>query len=119
MRFILIVASALMISGVVRAEPLHLACHGEIHTPANPKPERYTLTIVLDLAQQTISTEHYGSAPFVDKPENETVAFLNNTNKGISTGTLNRYSGELSLHIITPDGLLIFNGTCTRAERLF
>ena len=41
-------------------------------------------------------------APFVDKPENETVAFLNNTNRGISTGTLNRYSGELSLHIITP-----------------
>jgi hypothetical protein len=120
MRFILILASVLTFCGAVRAEPMHLACHGEMRAPPNPKPERYTLTIVLDTRKQTISTEHYGSAPFIDdKPEDETVAFLNQTKMGISTGTINRYSGELSLHILIADGLLTFNGTCTRAERLF
>jgi hypothetical protein len=55
----------------------------------------------------------------VDKPDSVFFLAAPGQSLGVSTGGLNRRSGELWLHVISTDGLLLYDGTCKPAANLF
>jgi hypothetical protein len=120
MRWMVIVI-VLVISQIAHAEPVLLACYGEIRNARSEQTEKYALPVRIDLQAGTVRVENYEAVPFMGPPEDDTVAFIAKpeTKIGVSTGSINRITGQASIHIIRNDGLLIFEGNCRRAEKLF
>ena len=79
------------------------------------------LAVSIDERARTVTVGSWGTAPITGNSENDTVVFMNlGSSPGLSTGTLNRFTGVASIHIITAtDGLYQFYGICKPAQKLF
>lgn len=96
--------------------------HRENDCREQASTEDYTIAITVDLRAKTVTVGSYGTVPIVSDTDSDTVVFMVDKNSiaQVSTGTLNRITGEASVHIITlTDGLYLFYGTCKAAQKLF
>ena len=79
--------------------------------------EQWTFALKVDTDRKTIIVDDWPSVPFLgDTPTNTMPS--KPSDYGVSTGTLNRITGETRVHIIN-DGLQILRGTCKPARKLF
>lgn len=108
---------------MARADRVHLACDGEMRVlPTGEVDEKYVLTLTIDLRARTATVGSYAPVPMSSKSEGDTVVFQAEPDStyGVSTGTLDRFTGAASIHIITlTHGLYMFHGTCRAAQKLF
>jgi hypothetical protein len=89
---LMMVIAALIICSACAIKPVVLACDGEMRT--------------------------LGIAGIGERPEKYSVS--PGSNLGVSTGTLNRITGAVSIHILPfGGGLLGFDGICKPAKALF
>jgi hypothetical protein len=105
-------------------EPIYLACQGELRArnSGGVTRESFALTIRLDMTAKTAKIGDYEVVPVktvVDKPDSVFFMTAPGGNFGVSTGGLNRYSGALWLHVISNNGLLLYDGSCKPAAKLF
>jgi hypothetical protein len=124
LRLMMIIA-VLIIAPVAQAEPVLLACHGEMRVlgPAGfgQAPESRVLSLAIDLRARTVTIEGYDPVPLPEPSDDDKVVFVNyGATVGVSTGAVNRKTGALWVHIIPRDGgLLGFEGVCKPAKKLF
>ena len=100
-------------------EPVHLACEGKMHASGD-RVEDYLMSLAIDEGTRTVTVGTYGSAQLIGRPDNESVFFMGvePVVVGVSTGILNRFTGDVSVHIVTlTDGLYRFYGWCKPAKR--
>ena len=82
--------------------------------------EDYLMSLAIDEGTRTVTVGTYGSAQLIGRPDNESVFFMGvePVVVGVSTGILNRFTGDVSVHIVTlTDGLYRFYGWCKPAKR--
>lgn len=120
MRLPLALVAVAVAPRIVLAEPVHLACEGKMH--ASGRVEDYLMSLAIDEGTKTVTVGTYGSAQLVGRPGNENLFFMGAEPVvvGVSSGIVNRLTGDVSVHIITlTDGLYRFYGQCKPAKRLF
>jgi hypothetical protein len=123
MRLATIIALLPLIVGC-KQHPARFACDGEMRVLSadDEVTMKQVYSLAVDLAAGTVTVGNYEPAPIVGD-RNDTVVFMAKPEwtVGVSTGTLNRITGEASIHIIplTGKGLHIFEGTCKPAAKLF
>jgi hypothetical protein len=115
-------ASAFLAFGYARADPVQLSCTGKMTASVRDVCDDYTIALKVDLLAKTVTAGSYGTVPILGDTDGDTVAFM--ATKGstaeLSSGTLNRITGAVGVHIITfTDGLYRFYGTCKPAQKLF
>jgi hypothetical protein len=87
--------------------------------------EEYTTALTIDLQARTVTVGSWGTVPILGDADGDTVAFMKDKNDKnsiaeVSTGTVNRITGAVSVQIITyADGLYRFYGRCQPAQRMF
>jgi hypothetical protein len=118
----LLAVAALWISTAQAAEPAYLSCSGTLRVArggSSSPEEPWTLSLVIDTDKKTVTVDDYTPVQLLADEKNR-VVFMPRpaSGYGVSTGTLNRITGEASIHIIK-DGLQIFRGTCKPARKLF
>jgi hypothetical protein len=104
------------------SEPVQLSCAGKMTATVRDVSEDYTISLTVDLTAKTVTAGSYGTVPILDGIDGDTVVFMANkgATHGLSSGTLNRITGAVSVHVITlTDGLYKFYGVCKRAQKLF
>ena len=123
MRWTVIVLAVAINPSIASAEPMRLACEGEVRlqNADGETIDKDILSVVIDLAAKTVTVGSRGAVPIVSKPDADTMVFIAEpgSREGVSTGTVNRFTGVASIHIIRTDGLYKFYGTCRTAQRLF
>ena len=126
MRWLMMVLATLFIGAVAHAEPVLLACYGEMHVlgvaGVRQLPEKYSLPIAIDVETKSIKVGTYDLLPLMGDPKDDTVGFLAKPGSkyGVSTGTLNRVTGAASINFLPPEGgVLGFEGICKPAKKLF
>jgi hypothetical protein len=122
MRAILVTVIVAATGIALAAEPLRLACEGEARLQnANGETiDKDVLSVTIDLVAKTVTVGSRGAVPIVSNPDADTEVFTEpGSREGVSTGTLNRFTGAASIHIIRTDGLYNFFGTCKPAGKLF
>jgi hypothetical protein len=105
-----------------QAEPVQLACTGQMTAAIRQVTEDSIIALTIDLRAKTATVGGYGTVPILGDSDGDTVVFMTNKNSivGVSTGTINRITGVASIHIITlTDGLYMFYGVCKPAQKLF
>jgi hypothetical protein len=107
----------------VKAQVTQLACSGTlrvIRAGISSPEEPWTFALIIDIDKKTVTVDDYEPVQLFGDSSQNTVAFMPSTpsNFGVSTGTLNRITGEASIHIIR-DGLRIMRGICESARKLF
>ena len=118
----LLTLAVLWISTAQAAEPTYLSCSGTTYviSAARPSPEEpYTVSLIIDRDKKTVTVGDYPPVKLLSDEKNA-VVFMPSppSDFGVSTGTLNRITGEASIHIIR-EGLQVFRGTCKLARKLF
>jgi hypothetical protein len=109
-----------------RAQVTELACSGTLRvirggvsTPEEP----WTFSLIIDMDKKTAKVGDYEPVELFGDSSKNTVAFMpprtRTSDYGVSTGTLNRITGEASINIIRDDGLRITRSICKPARRLF
>src|SRR5262249_24891486 len=103
-------------------EPTYLSCSGTLYvlSAGRPSPEEpWTLSLIIDTDKKTVTVADYPPVKLFSDEKN-TVVFNPSppSDFGVSTGTLNRITGEARIRIIR-EGLQIFRGTCKSARKLF
>ena len=100
-------------------KPVQLSCTGTMRK--TPVQSDYTVALTIDFDEKTVTVGSYSPIPIMSDVNDNTVVFMTNerARPGVSTGTINRLTGAASVHIISLNGLLIFNGICKPAQRLF
>jgi hypothetical protein len=105
------------------AEPARLVCEGEMRLQSanGETAESYALSLAIDQIAGTVAVGSFGTAPIISEPDAETVVIIAKPGPidSVSSGTINRFTGMASIHIIGPDGLLKFYGRCKPAARMF
>jgi hypothetical protein len=77
----------------------------------------YLMSLTIDHGARTASVDSFGSARIVTNPDNEFLLFKAEPGSvmGVSTGTVNRITGDVSVEIISlTDGLYKFYGRCSQ-----
>jgi hypothetical protein len=109
-------------SSVSLAEPVRFACEGEmsLQNAGGETTEKRLLSLVIDQAEGTVTVDNYGTVPILGQSD-EALSFMAKpgARDGVSTGLINRFTGAAWVHIISPYGLLKFDGRCKPAKRLF
>jgi hypothetical protein len=116
-----VIGCALSIGSAAKAEPLLLTCDGQMLAVSRNVSERSSLALAIDLDTAKVAVGSWGSSPFMGKPD-DTVTFGKELapQYGSPTGSVNRTTGEASVHIMTlTDGEYRFHGTCKRTQKLF
>lgn len=122
---LLIIAAALIIGPVAKANHLVFACYGEMRrlgvAGIGHTPEKYSLALKIDLEARTLTIGNYQPVPFLGITDDDlTFMAKPEMTTGISTGGFNRITGALWTHIISLEGgLLGFDGICKPAKKLF
>jgi hypothetical protein len=92
---------------------------GGVSTPEEP----WSFSLIIDTDKKTAKVDDYEPVELFGDSSRNTVVFMppgtRTGNYGVSTGTLNRLTGETSINIIRDDGLRITRGICKSARRLF
>jgi hypothetical protein len=114
--------AAASIPASARAEPVRLVCEGAVRAIVEGRvvpPAKDVRVLTIDLSAKTVTVEGYDTVPIMGEPD-DMVVFMADRRQafGVSTGTVNRVSGAASIHIIS-DGLIIFEGICKPAQKLF
>jgi hypothetical protein len=108
---------------VASAEPVHLACVGEVRlqNASGETVDHDTLSVVIDQTAGTVTVGSRAPVQIMSKPDADALVFQARpgSREGVSTGTIDRFTGASSIHIIRSDGLYKFYGQCRPAQRLF
>jgi hypothetical protein len=113
----------MLVCSEAMAEVTYLSCSGTMIRavePREPSPD-WTLSLIVDTEKETITVEDYEPVQ-LSGGSKQVLVFMsaNPTQDGVSTGTLNRISGKVSINIIDPTlGLLKYAGICKQAQKLF
>ena len=116
---LVLVATVMAGPPALGAEPVHLGCEGKMYASGD-RVEDYLMSLAIDEGTRTVTVGTYGSAQLIGRPDNESVFFMGvePVVVGVSTGILNRFTGDVSVHIVTlTDGLYRFYGWCKPAKR--
>ena len=113
---------ALTLTPEAKAQVTQLACSGTIRVVAggiSSPEEPWSFSVIIDMDKKSVTVNDYEPVE-LDRSGN-TVTFLASprSNYGVSTGTLNRITGEASIRIIKDDGLWVTRGICKPAEKFF
>jgi hypothetical protein len=111
-------------SAEANAEVVSLACLGTSRVPFASPEEHWTFVLKVDLDRRTVTVNDLPSVPFFGDSEKDTVVFIASppsSQPGVSSGSLNRLTGAVRVHIIIDEGgqLQIVTGTCKPATKLF
>jgi hypothetical protein len=106
-----------------KAQVTQLACSGTlrvISAGVSSPEEPWTFSITIDTDKKTVTVDDYNPVRMLEDTTKNTVVFMPSppSDFGVSTGTLNRITGEASIHIIR-DALQIIRGICKSARKLF
>jgi hypothetical protein len=115
---------ALTLTPEAKAQVTQLACSGTIRVVAggiSSPEEPWSFSVIIDMDKKSVTVNDYEPVELLGGPSANTVAFLasQGSNYGVSTGTLNRITGEASIRIIKHDGLWVTRGICKPAKKLF
>ena len=114
---------ALTLTPEAKAQVTQLACSGTVRVVAaggvSSPEEPWSFSVIIDMDKKSVTVDEYEPVE-LDRSGN-TVTFLASprSNYGVSTGTLNRITGEASIRIIKDDGLWVTRGICKPAKKLF
>ena len=103
---------------VAEAQPVTLACYGDMRRlgpdGANEQPEKYSLKITIDQQTKTAKVEDYEPVPLFPTGSPDTFVFAEDkgSKPGVSFGTLDRSTGQVSIDFDTEVGLVGFEGVC-------
>lgn len=103
-----------------KAAEVLLSCWGTVELMqagkrVNPPNERYSVSVVVDVAKKTIAVNGVGWSIAGDASR-ETIVGMD-SDKG--SATLNRITGAVIVNFIEIDGLKKFYGECKPAQKLF
>ena len=122
MRWLLIL-TVLTFSEFVQAQPIFLACNGDVADHAHGTSEERAIIVAVNLEARTVTVLGYDPVVIVSEATNGTVGFAAATERGVVTGVtagkINRITGLASIDFKTNDGVQTFDGACKRAEKLF
>lgn len=116
-----VIGCALSVGAAAKAEPLLLTCDGLMLAVSRNVSEQSPLALTIDLDAAKVRVGNWGTSQVIGKPE-DTVTFGKELAPqfGNPTGSVNRVTGEASVHIMTlTDGEYRFHGTCKRTQKLF
>ena len=120
-----VVSIALMlVCSEAMAEVTYLSCSGTIRAgipKEGSSDETWMLSLVVDTDKEIITVDDQEPVQLSGGSKN-VLTFMSAapTQKGVSTGTLNRITGKASINIIDPNlGLLMFAGICKKAQKIF
>jgi hypothetical protein len=87
------------------AEVATLSCSGTlrvIRAGVSTPEEQWTFAPIVDTDRKTVTVDDWPSVPFLGDTSTNTIAFMPSkpSDYGVSTGTLNRITGETSILII-------------------
>ena len=114
--------TVLTFSEVADAQPIFLACNGDMADHAHGTGEKRAIIVAVNLEARTITVLGYYPVVIVSEATDGTVGFAA-TERGVVTGVtagkINRITGLASIDFKTNDGVQSFDGACKRAEKLF
>jgi hypothetical protein len=131
-KFATLVAVAVMaISPIARADPVHMACSGEMLLPNRKVDTNTVLSLTIDLRAGTVTVGGYQpvailpaipaspESGILDTGKNE-VSFIGPTIQGVLSGSVDRITGvaNITFHLHTPRERF-FSGICRPAQKLF
>jgi hypothetical protein len=116
--FVLIGVLALIMCGCAREQPIKLSCTGE--TWSLGTSEKYTALLTVDLKARAVAFEGYKAVPILGDTEKDVLVFTDSkVTDGVSSGSLNRMTGVVSVRFVFESGLHRFDGICKPAQKLF
>ena len=116
-----LLATMLVASSIVQAQPILLSCEGEMRVVARNVSEKTTLSLKIDAGKVQVGSS-WGSSAISSKPDQDTMIFGKSLEPtfGEPTGAVNRLTGETSIYILTlTDGVYRYYGYCKPAQKLF
>jgi hypothetical protein len=117
-----LILTALTVSSVAQAQPVFLGCSGELVDHVHATSEKHAIIIAVNLEARSLTVLGYDSVPIMSEAADGTVGFAateRDVATGVTAGNLNRITGLTWIDFKTTDGILIFDGTCKRPEKLF
>jgi hypothetical protein len=119
---LMLILTVLTFSQVAQAQPIFLACNGDMVDHVHGTSEKRSIIVAVNLEARTITVLGYDPVVIVSEANDGTVGFAA-TERGIATGItagkLNRITGLTSIDFKTNDSVQSFDGSCKRAEKLF
>jgi len=118
---LMLILTALTFSQVAQAQPIFLACNGDMADHAHGTSEKRAIIVAVNLEAHTITVLGYDPVLIVSEATDGTVGFSATRGgvTGVTAGKLNRITGLASIDFKTNDGVQSFDGVCKRAEKLF
>jgi hypothetical protein len=108
-----------LLSWNAQAQTARLSCEGEVRRQNDGKTDNDIYLVTIDQAGKAVTVGSWGSASIIGQTD-EVLTFVGTESPGVSSGSINRFTGAAAIHIITmTDGLYSFYGTCKSATRLF
>jgi hypothetical protein len=96
----------------------YLSCTGTVSDDASKPPQPSLMTLTLDTESRSITVNGYPTVPFTQTDTTLVLMPSGPIKYGVSTGVVNRITGEASIHILD-QGFLIFRGVCKPTQKLF
>ncbi len=127
----LLAVAVLAISPTAHADPVHMACSGEMLLPNRKVDTNTVLSLTIDLRAGTVTVGGYQpvailpaipaspESGILDTGKNE-VIFIGSTIQGVLSGSVDRVTGEanITFHLHTTQEHF-FRGICRPAQKLF
>jgi hypothetical protein len=113
---------ALTLCAEAKAEIVPLSCAGTIF----PEKVQQTFVLLVDTDKKTVAVGNYEPSPFIDASSSfidfEAASITADpphaTKSGVSSGSLNRITGEVIVRIFNDGGgLSLFSGTCKKTQK--
>jgi hypothetical protein len=127
----LVTVVMLAISTAAHADPVYMACKGQMLLPNKRVDMNATLSLTIDLRAGTVTVGGYQPVvilPAIPEPpksgikdtERNELSFIGSTIQGVLSGSVDRVTGEanITFQLKTPQERF-FSGTCRPAEKLF
>jgi len=104
------------------AQVTNLSCIGTlrvIRQGVSLPEEPWTFSVIMDTDKKTVTLEDYEPVPLFEDISRNTVVLMPSIpiEWGVSTGTLNRVTGQASINILK-DGLYMIRGICNPGRKL-
>jgi hypothetical protein len=129
-RFAALVAIGVLVIGpMAHADPVYMACTGQMLLPNKKVDMNATLSLAIDLRAGAVTVGGYQpvglvpaipAAPGIPNAESNMVVFFGATSQGVLSGRVDRITGEASVHFSpdTPQDQF-FDGVCKTTQKLF
>jgi hypothetical protein len=129
---LLLAVAVSAMSPVARADPVHMACRGQMLLPNKSIDTTAVLSLKIDLRALTVTVGGYqpvGILPpipasqksgIIKEAESNEVSFIGTTIGGVLSGTLDRVTGDANITFQKDKPQeRFFSGICRPTERLF